>query len=439
MPTLNKLQYLDETKQQIKTALNQFEAGITDNDTFRSYVNKINNIYTNWPRVPVEGTNITLNNTKKAKMSLEITGNIEQAISTGKNVFNVTNYTTISTSNNQSPSNVTKTENSISFTSNPNNNYSGIYISYINLLNYIDDFDSDTTYYISMDITTDVACTFYYGAASSGDAVELSVGKQRLVKSEKISANFVLYARVVEANIKIENIMISTDSDTTFETYTRGVPAPVKDIHVVTGNNTITIGDGTNSETYELNIGNLVLCKAGNQQDYFYKENGNWYKYGVIKKVVLDGSETWQLRANDGTNFCYSMTAITDYLFNLDKAYASYLPSGTVIGGYSSALSKGYGLWFYGANTTTSTRSLYMVINKIASTSDLNAWLSTHNVILYYPLATPVITQITDETLIEQLELLGNFYSYDGETNITQTNDDAGFYISASALMKGGN
>lgn len=47
--TLEKLEYLDETKQQIKTALNDLGAGITDNDTFRSYVTKINDLYAEYP------------------------------------------------------------------------------------------------------------------------------------------------------------------------------------------------------------------------------------------------------------------------------------------------------------------------------------------------------------------------------------------------------
>ena len=45
MATIDKLEYLDETKSQIKTALNDLGAGITDEDTFRSYVSKINNLY----------------------------------------------------------------------------------------------------------------------------------------------------------------------------------------------------------------------------------------------------------------------------------------------------------------------------------------------------------------------------------------------------------
>lgn len=41
MATIDKLNYLNETKNLIKNKLNDFGAGITDNDTFRSYVDKM--------------------------------------------------------------------------------------------------------------------------------------------------------------------------------------------------------------------------------------------------------------------------------------------------------------------------------------------------------------------------------------------------------------
>ena len=49
MATIDKLNYLNETKGQIKNALNNLGAGITNDDTFRSYVNKINEIAAEYP------------------------------------------------------------------------------------------------------------------------------------------------------------------------------------------------------------------------------------------------------------------------------------------------------------------------------------------------------------------------------------------------------
>lgn len=45
----NKLNYLNETKELIKEALNQLGAEINDNDTFSSYINKIENLYNEYP------------------------------------------------------------------------------------------------------------------------------------------------------------------------------------------------------------------------------------------------------------------------------------------------------------------------------------------------------------------------------------------------------
>lgn len=50
MATIDKLEYLDETKGLIKDKLNDLGAGITETDTFRSYVDKINELYSEYPQ-----------------------------------------------------------------------------------------------------------------------------------------------------------------------------------------------------------------------------------------------------------------------------------------------------------------------------------------------------------------------------------------------------
>ncbi len=49
MATIDKLNYLNETKGLIKEKLNNLGADITDDDTFRSYVEKINELYAEYP------------------------------------------------------------------------------------------------------------------------------------------------------------------------------------------------------------------------------------------------------------------------------------------------------------------------------------------------------------------------------------------------------
>lgn len=49
MATIDKLNYLNETKGLIKDKLNDLGAAITDEDTFRSYVDKIDELYNEYP------------------------------------------------------------------------------------------------------------------------------------------------------------------------------------------------------------------------------------------------------------------------------------------------------------------------------------------------------------------------------------------------------
>lgn len=74
-----KITYLNGTKEQIKEALNSLGASIIDNDTFRSYVEKINEIYDELPKVTGNGTTISLNNTRKGKLQISFIGNYSQS------------------------------------------------------------------------------------------------------------------------------------------------------------------------------------------------------------------------------------------------------------------------------------------------------------------------------------------------------------------------
>ena len=70
----------------------------------------------------------------------------------------------------------------------------------------------------------------------------------------------------------------------------------------------------------------------------------------------------------------------------------------------------------------------------ITTTDGFKTWLSTHNTDVYYVLATPTYEEITDTTLLSQLEALA--YSYEGTTNISQVNDDLPFVLDITALKE---
>ena len=69
-----------------------------------------------------------------------------------------------------------------------------------------------------------------------------------------------------------------------------------------------------------------------------------------------------------------------------------------------------------------------------ATLQSFKDWVDGQHPIMYYVLTTPTYTQITDTTLQQQLNALEKARSYNSQTNLTQTNDDISFIITATAL-----
>lgn len=206
---------------------------------------------------------------------------------------------------------------------------------------------------------------------------------------------------------------------TDYEPYCGGIPSPNPDypqnVKVVTGNNTIVVSDGTNTDNYSLNLGSIELCKIGDYQDYIYKENNKWYKHSEIGKVVLDGSEDWMLRSDVSQTSGYYTFRNNDYVegeFNTNS------------NGYSN---------YFGVRTSTSTTTNHIrllnatgygtqicIDGSIAQTSQaLKTWLSTNNVEVYYIKITPTNTEIIDTELKEDLETISNIALFEGVNNIS--------------------
>ena len=209
--------------------------------------------------------------------------------------------------------------------------------------------------------------------------------------------------------------------------------------------NTFMVYEGTDnadyvpyqSQTYPINLGSMELCKIGDYQDYLYKENGIWYKYGAIGKVVLDGTQSvdsWSNAKNVTDTNIHISSNIIDGL-NI---------SGN---GLSNKLKYNGSLWgedVVGFCILTNAYNLRLRIpatylSDISTVQNAKAsfitWLSSNPITVYFPLATPTITEITDTTLIEQLDNLEKAYSYDTQTNISQTNQDKPFIISYEAIL----
>lgn len=163
---------------------------------------------------------------------------------------------------------------------------------------------------------------------------------------------------------------------------------------------------GTQATSYAPYFTPIELAKVGNYQDRIYKDDGKWYIEENVGKVVLDGTENWALAATY-TN-C-----------------ARFVDNDFVVPSTTSPLLCDYFTQGVGGTDTPNIaihgqqRTVMLTISKtIASTVDaFKAWLASTNPSVYYALATPTTTEITDDTLLYQLNFLASLYK--GENNIS--------------------
>lgn len=167
----------------------------------------------------------------------------------------------------------------------------------------------------------------------------------------------------------------------------------------------------------------IELCKIGNYQDYFYKSGSKWYLHKEIAKIILDGTQTIKDvdTASTNTSRVYFENIINAKSNNID-VYANQL--------------SGKFIWDTDENGiyVNSTVVVFRMSKSIIGTTieEVNTYLSNNNIILYYLLNTATNTEITDTTLISQLEAIYNAPLYE-QTNITQTNNDLPMVLDITA------
>lgn len=159
-------------------------------------------------------------------------------------------------------------------------------------------------------------------------------------------------------------------------------------------------------------LGNIELNKIDTAQDYFYKKNGKWYKHEELSSIVFNGRENWAnyTSSYDGRFYCTTKHFGTnDRFLNPSKFICSHFTpsSNTAI-----------------VNGIASTKFATYINIEVDEVNDVNTfkdWLSTHNTEVYYVKATPTETEITNITLINQLNAIKEAMSYYEQTNITST------------------
>ena len=192
-------------------------------------------------------------------------------------------------------------------------------------------------------------------------------------------------------------------------------------------NNMATTYEPYQQQSYVFYLEDLELCKIGDYQDYIYKSNNTWYKYKAIGKVVLDGSENWSYSSGSTQPF----RLVID---NIESITQSDTP--LVLTNYFTPFEwTGSTKPDYGITHNVKTIAIKNKDN-LTDLANFKTWLSNNNTILYYVLATPTTTEITDLDLIEQLNQLYNAYSYHKQTNIYQNSSELPFYLNIKAIKE---
>lgn len=161
-------------------------------------------------------------------------------------------------------------------------------------------------------------------------------------------------------------------------------------------------------QTAQLSLGNIELCKIGNHQDKIYKENDKWYLHKETGKVGYKASDV----VKDGHNYSNIRYAAIPKTNDSDAwgVYGQKL----MFCSHASALNI-TGAWDSSQN-----------IDKIVSGADAHLyWVGfdtsvteetmkdlLDGMFVYYILKTPTDTEITDSTLLAQLNALEQITQY---------------------------
>lgn len=332
--TLNKLEYLDETKIQIKTALNQFGSGITDEDTFRSYVSKINEIYTNWQKVTGIGTTITLQNTKLAKMILKFGGNTEQDSTTGKNKLSYTLAVLKTTNTAGTWNNNVYSINGLTFEVNEdltikvNGTATGENYTRFALFGTPFSFSADTNYFMSGCPNGGSASTYMIKLNVTGDN---DVGSGKLIYREN-AFNSGVYIQV-ETGTQCSNLLFKPQielgtSATSYEMPIGITPNPdyTQNIKVVKGNNEIII---STRNFWSFGIAKLGHCSL---IDGKWVEPQNAYTFFFPTNILPDNI-TFNITGGNRSNVSYwnNLPNINDIAESYSRTNYSTLPRSVTV------------------------------------------------------------------------------------------------------------
>lgn len=328
---------------------------------------------------------------------------IEQAESVklmcdSSNLFNITNYNNLNLIRNGNAT-ITKTENNFSFLTTADN-YCGIYVTIAKLKEYIDSSNNNTTYNISFDVSATKNTNFWYGT-SSVKTTTINTNKTRLSVTGMLTKPLTLYSISQEAGttITISNIKVTKTEDVEYTPYqNQAINIDLK------GNKLCAVSDTIKDKLLIDRSGNVALQKN-------------------VGEVIFNGNEHWELAEKGFYNSSYFIGKKDKKNF---EACCNYF------------LVDRLGKTWTGFNHCGFNNSGYFWIqeeHKLATTPEgFNEWLTTHNLEVYYALATPEIIDLGQLTeLPKTFNGINNIWA---ETNLGNTEIEIEYVQDVKKLLE---
>lgn len=423
-------------KSLLRKSINKFGSNLSENDSSKSYCDALDDIYNKLPKITQSGAGFTLENVQNGQVDdfkmigtdleqngtptpdnpqeIKVVEGRQVITDKGKNLFYLNNnYQT----NYDSEASIERIDNNsfiLTMNKTKTSKQSSCAIIEFNS-NYL---KSNTTYTISKKNSntgyslTHVGGIRLYINGSYGDfadADEYTFTTPSQITSFKILF-YLFFDNTITGNYEIEFYDIQLEENsiaTDYEPYYNPV-----------------------SYNIDLNLENIYLAKMPdtNYKNRIYKNNGNWYYEKNVEKVVLDGSETWESSSSitntsrfyTSSNILNSRDADDNNVYIMSDNFKAISWKDI----YSSDTTTKNAISNYNNSSNTSGRIVIRIDNNYASTiNEFNTWLSTHNVEVWYPLATPITTQITNTTLINQLKTISvhtgtNIFTISNDNNV---------------------
>lgn len=178
---------------------------------------------------------------------------------------------------------------------------------------------------------------------------------------------------------------------------------------------TIQIEKGSTATTYAPYFTPIELCKIGTYRDYIYKSGEDWYVHKETNKYIISDTDVAQGADYANVYFAAFPKQSDDLAYGAYPNTQGQVYSAATFQAYSSSWNRDI---YIGKYVSSATSNKYWV-GFPAGTTLANAQAKLNGSNIYYALATPTDTQITNSALIAQLNALNSAQTYEGETIIT--------------------